>query len=1481
MSDPDESQLYKRHLAVTVEGRPCKALIDSGNVWRCAMSRAFYKRLGGKISDLKPAGAAKVATAKAGAHLIVLGEPRQPLDLQVPGTRWHYNLRPVIIEGLSMDLNIAGPFMRKHHWDQLHAQDCLRINNRKIALQEGPGRRSQEKPIYALGADQHPAYLADKTTIPSNSTKMVELVAPDWQRAGEPREDLGLLEGCDEVGGAQTTDGALVTIREGGRILAAVLNPKDHDIVLRAGQKYGRISTANPEPAAPVLAALGGQAPMTTQRKRQEYINQFVAAGRDRAEKGASERPDIRPEKMTEQEKRKWLEDKFQLRDKPCLQEPGALKKAVDLLLEFWDFFSHDGSFGKTHLMKFRIVTEETAPIKCRYRPINPALEPDLRKQLDKWMKEDVIEKSNSPWSFNLVAAKKKPAADGTPRIRWCVDWRRLNEVTRKDAYPMPSVTDNITRLAGSKIFSGIDMQGAFHVLEIEEADREKTAFATPFGSFQQKRLGFGLTNGPSAYCRLVERVLQGIPTSMAVGFLDDGVVHSETLSGHLSNLRVVLSAYQAAGLKLSPDKCTFFANEIEYLGHTVNQEGVRPTGNHVQAIQEWKLPRYKTEARAFLGATGYYRLHIRDYAKLAQPWTDVVGKTDKEAEKTPLKVTKEMELSFKQLKERLITRPVLGFPYFQGPKAGQFILDTDFSTTQIAGILSQKQQAKEVVIAYGSKKLNKSQRSYPSTKGELMAGMYFMVKFRYYLQYGAKFLWRTDNSALKYVKTMDCPSAIIARWLTTMADFNFDVQYREGTKHGNADGLSRNNSAAAYMDLDEDRMLAEIVPLYKRAKMLPYTKEELRQLQNEDPELSLVRTWMANEANRPDSLQIRTLGRVAKIYAGLLDSLQLSQDGLITYYVPNQQLLLRKQVVCLPRDLWEETIQQAHETLGHQGRRITLEELRKHVFFPGMRAEVEAALEACLACQTKNQKQKDQRHTLISVGAGYPFQRICIDHVGPLSEGNLTKSRYILTVHDVFTKWIEAFPVRSISAEETARVLEREIFTRFGLPETIHADCAKAFQGHLFQELGQLLAIQITNTTGYNPKSNPVERRHRDLGNILRAILEDQPNNWEEALPQALFAMRTAVNSAIGLAPYQVLFGRDVSQPLDTIFQLPEDNIQGEATHRQYLRELQKRMRAAAKYAQENMAEAVRRQRRQYHQDKKHFLPGQKVWLFTPRTKPGASRKLSSYWTGPWTIAANNDKNSLIINIVPDQNWETPTKMTAVSIDRLKPYKGPAQAPPDEDCDIEMAGDEFAEGPIMLPNIPQPHAQQLAQALIPQQPQQPQPQAPPPQPPQPPQPPPAPQPQAPPAPPPPPPRPQPPPPPAQPRQRHRQQPHRQQPQAQQPPQRQPPAARRDRSRSPRSPTRPQQARARTPSPHAERIDRQQQMNDPNFIPTGRQLARTPPQRPQREHRAPDRYGEYIDPDDLPALDNLAGWGRDRAGRTSRTGRQAKQRNKK
>jgi hypothetical protein len=277
----------------------------------------------------------------------------------------------------------------------------------------------------------------------------------------------------------------------------------------------------------------------------------------------------------------------FKLRDSPLLDTAAKVAQAVCMLLKRWACFSFDGNYGQTNLLKHSIVTEpDQRPINQRFRPVNPHLEVDLRKQIDKWLKHCMIEKSCSPWNFGLVAAPKKGGA-----IRWCVDYRQLNDMSSISSAPIGNIEDNLARLSRSTVFSGINLIGAFHVIELEDKDKAKTAFAMPWGSYQFVRMPFGLAGGPSSYAHLVDMVLDGIPYTQALSYLDDTVIHSMDLSGHFMALVRVLEAYKKAGLKLQPAKCQLFQREIEYLGHMVSAKGIASVPGYVQVVKDWPMP--------------------------------------------------------------------------------------------------------------------------------------------------------------------------------------------------------------------------------------------------------------------------------------------------------------------------------------------------------------------------------------------------------------------------------------------------------------------------------------------------------------------------------------------------------------------------------------------------------------------------------------------------------------------------------------------------------------------------------------------------------------------------------------------------------------------------------------------------------------------------------------------------------------------------
>ena len=248
----------------------------------------------------------------------------------------------------------------------------------------------------------------------------------------------------------------------------------------------------------------------------------------------------------------KWLVAQFRLDSSSLLQRDSCLlKEVIRTLLQYVDVISI-GGYGKTNLISHTITVHPgTTPIKMKHRPLNPVMEESLRQQIDRWLEQRVVEEADSPWSFPLVPVPKKNSRE----ICWAVDYHRLNAVTKKDAFPRPNIDDNLSGLAGSHVFSALDGAGAFHTVPVRRADREKTAFSSPFGQYQFLRMPFGLANAPATYSRLVAKAQRHPPSSEVLCYLDDTAVYSEDAWSHLCVLRKVLAAFHAVGLQISPEK--------------------------------------------------------------------------------------------------------------------------------------------------------------------------------------------------------------------------------------------------------------------------------------------------------------------------------------------------------------------------------------------------------------------------------------------------------------------------------------------------------------------------------------------------------------------------------------------------------------------------------------------------------------------------------------------------------------------------------------------------------------------------------------------------------------------------------------------------------------------------------------------------------------------------------------------------------------
>ncbi len=345
---------------------------------------------------------------------------------------------------------------------------------------------------------------------------------------------------------------------------------------------------------------------------------------------------------------------------------------------------------------------------------------------------------------------------------RFCVDYRKVSEVTRKDAYPLPRIDDMLDALRGSQYFSTLDLYSGYWQVKMDSKDIDKTAFVTRQGLFRFTVMPFGLCNAPATFERLMELVLSGLNWKICLIYLDDVIVYGGNLYDTLDRLKIVWEHIREANLKLKPSKCCLMHDRVPFLGHYVSHEGVEVDPMKTAAVQDWVTPRTVKDVRAFLGLASYYRRYIPKFASVAMPLT---GLTKKDAKRIR---DDDCEQAFLALKKALVQPPVLAYPTREGP----FILFTDARDTGMGAVLEQEQEEDgrlvKKVIAYASRTLNASQQRYCTTNKELLAVVTVVELFKYYVT-GRHFTVVTDHASLTWLQNFKEPEGVVARWITRL----------------------------------------------------------------------------------------------------------------------------------------------------------------------------------------------------------------------------------------------------------------------------------------------------------------------------------------------------------------------------------------------------------------------------------------------------------------------------------------------------------------------------------------------------------------------------------------------------------------------------------------------------------------------------------------------------------------------------------------
>ncbi|XP_063544559.1 uncharacterized protein K02A2.6-like [Cydia strobilella] len=771
---------------------------------------------------------------------------------------------------------------------------------------------------------------------------------------------------------------------------------------------------------------------------------------------------------------------------------------------------------GKFNKYKVSLQLKENAkPVFIRARPIAFALRDKVDKEIDRLLSVGVLKPvDHSQYASPIVPVLKRNGA-----IRICVDYSTgVNKQLVVDQYPLPTVTELFAKLYGGKQFTKLDLSNAYNQFELDEKSQELTSVNTHRGLFTYTRMVFGLSSAPAVFQRAMEGVLAGVPGTLCL--LDDVLVTGENTEQHLTRLNEVLRRLQDAGLTLQKEKCEFFKDEVNYLGYVIDKHGLHKSPLKVKAMIDAPIPQNEKQLQSFLGLVNYYRSFVPNASAVLSPLYDLLKKGVKWC------WTKEHDRAFVAIKECLASEQVLA--HFN--PAADIVLTVDAGPCGLGAILSQiEADGTERPISFASRTLNAAEKRYSQLQKEATSIIFGIRRYHQYL-YGraVPFTLRTDHKPLlsifgPYRGIPEVSANRLQRYAMFLSGYNYKIEYVRSADN-NADFLSRAclpGPAPAGSRGPAARFANATTDIPDRASYinfvvdgnLPVTLNELRQHTERDTVLQKVINFISN-------------GWPKKV----------SDEALKPYYLCRLQLsyengcVMRGHKVVIPVKLQSVILAEVHQS--HLGIVKTKAEVRSRFWFPGVDAALERLISACTVCI--QQRPSPARAPLAQWE--YPpcaFHRIHCDFLGPING-----SSYLVIV-DAYTKWVEAYNMKTnITSLATIEKI-CEFMSRFGIPHTLVTDNGTSFTSREFEAFCRLNGISHVTSPAYNAASNGQAESYVKIikKGIKTSLLNGNgvQNSWKRLL-KYLFDYRNSVHTTTGVSPAQLVYGRKLKTRLDLI---------------------------------------------------------------------------------------------------------------------------------------------------------------------------------------------------------------------------------------------------------------------------------------------------------------------------------------------------------
>jgi RNase H-like domain found in reverse transcriptase/Reverse transcriptase (RNA-dependent DNA polymerase)/Integrase zinc binding domain len=797
-------------------------------------------------------------------------------------------------------------------------------------------------------------------------------------------------------------------------------------------------------------------------------------------------------------------------------------------------FYNEADPLTFTNSQKHQIKTIDDAPSYTKTYRYPHCFKQEIQNQIKDMLRKGIIRHSDSPWNSPVWVVPKKPDASGKKKFRLVIDYRRLNARTIQDRYPIPNICEILDKLGKACYFTTLDLASGFHQIEIDEKDIPKTAFSVDNGHYEFLRMPFGLRNAPSTFQRVMDNVLKEYIGKICLVYLDDIIIFSTSLQEHKESLAKILERLKHYNLKIQVDKCDFFAKNVEYLGHIVTREGVKPNPSKIEAIKRWPLPKNEKQLKGFLGVLGYYRRFIKDFAKIIKPLTAQLRKGEK------INHSEEFIQTFEKCKNLLMSSDVLAYPDFSRP----FNLTCDASKYAISGILSQGPIGKDRPVAFASRTLSRAEENYSVIEKEFLAIVWACKYFRPYL-FGTKFFLFTDHKPLTYIFSMKDSNGRLMRWRLALEEYDYEIKYRAGSQNVVADGFSRIppeentlNHTSIQNNVDEDDLQTVHSADEDDSFFIPMSEKPVNSFSNQiffkfgensSTSEQIYPKVFRHTVSSPQFSKKQIFEAFQKyIDHGRINCISCPQDLILliqnvynTHFSRNHKIkIVISQNVLLDvttKEREEQIIESVHEK-SHRGINENFLEIIRNFYFPQMKGKIRKFIGLCKTC--KRAKYERKPYNIKFSESPIPKNPLEILHIDIyISTPNL-----FISAVDKFSKFGILIPIKSRTIVDVRKGLIK-LFSMYGPPKILVSDNEPSFKSAEIRGLLESLNIEAVYTpSNFSEVNGIVERFHSTISEIFRCIREKHKDlTQKEIFKLATLHYNTSIHSTTNLKPIEV----------------------------------------------------------------------------------------------------------------------------------------------------------------------------------------------------------------------------------------------------------------------------------------------------------------------------------------------------------------------